>query len=268
MRLGTLAVVVLPVLLATLSASAEIDARRLLGSEQKIQAGRKSFDAGDLVGARKQYEKALELVPFHPEALLGLGHILMKEKRFDDALASYQKAKDGYAALAKLRQDQAAAADLARRQGVEDLEQTQANRGRVKASGGFARMQDLKTDTAIQNSEKVPTPDGERAAGVPGEAFFYTGTALFQLGRVEEAVAEWTSCAEKSPDFAPAFNNLALGYWKLGRLKDAIESLARAEKLGFKVNPQFKSDLQKAASKAGVAPIAGDLPLETPAAAK
>jgi hypothetical protein len=41
-------------------------------------------------------------------------------------------------------------------------------------------------------------------------------------------------------------NNLALAYWKAGRLVDAKASLARAEELGFPVHPQFKADLHGA----------------------
>ncbi len=248
-----IASVVLTVLSVAPAFSADVDTRKLLAADQKVQAGRKAFEAGDLAEARKQYQKALEIVTFEPDAYLGLGHILMKEKRFEEALTHYQKAEDGFTQLAKLRQNQAAAEDLNRRQAIEDLNQTQDNRDQVKASGGFARTQSLKTDTSIQKAQNVPTPDGAPEAAVPGEAHFYTGTALFQLGRLPEAMTEWKACSEAAPEFAPVFNNLALGYWRLGQLREAVDSLDRAEKLGFKVHPQLKADLYKAAAQAGVA---------------
>ena len=268
MRVATIASVLLAVLSVAPALAADPDARKLLAADQKVQGGRKAFDAGDLAEARKQYQKALDLVPFQPDAYLGLGHILTKEKRFEEALAHYQKAEEGYARLAKLRQDQAAATDLERRQAIQDLGQTQDNRANVKASGGFERMQGLSTDTAIKNAQNAATPDGEPDIGVPGEAHFYTGTAFFQLGRVPEAMAEWKACAEKSPEFAPVYNNLALGYWKRGQLKEAVDSLDRAERLGFKVHPQLKADLHKAAAQAGVAVPSAEPPAETPAPAK
>ena len=50
--------------------------------------------AGDLDGAEKAYRRALEIWPANDEALNNLGNLLAMQGRFDDALASFQKATE------------------------------------------------------------------------------------------------------------------------------------------------------------------------------
>ena len=59
-----------------------------------------------------------------------------------------------------------------------------------------------------------------------------------------------TTCAAKSPKFSMVQNNLTVAYWKKGRFDDAKRALARAQELGFPVNPQFKTDLEQASAAA------------------
>ena len=51
-----------------------------------------------------------------------------------------------------------------------------------------------------------------------------------------------------NPKFGEAHNNLAVIYMTSGRYKDAEAEVKAAEKAGFRVNPQFKEDLKKAAA--------------------
>ena len=61
MRVPAIASVLLAVLSVAPVFAADVDARKLLAADQKVQVGRKAFDAGDLAEARKQYQKALDL---------------------------------------------------------------------------------------------------------------------------------------------------------------------------------------------------------------
>ncbi len=82
----------------------------------------------------------------------------------------------------------------------------------------------------------------------PGEFHFYVGNAMFQLGRVDGAVESWERCRDAKPRFAMVYNNLALAYWKQGRLDDAVAALDKAGELGFPVNPDFRADLTRASA--------------------
>jgi len=76
------------------------------------------------------------------------------------------------------------------------------------------------------------------AREAPGEVWFQIGNAQFRLGRLDEAIVSWETCAKKSPKFAQVHVNLAVAYWKQGRFDEARKALARATELGFPVNPR------------------------------
>jgi len=56
----------------------------------------------------------------------------------------------------------------------------------------------------------------------------------------ERAVA-----VEVNPKYGEAHNNLAVIYMQTGRLTEAEQEMKLAEKNGFGVNPQFKTDLKE-----------------------
>jgi len=58
-------------------------------------------------------------------------------------------------------------------------------------------------------------------------------------------VQAWETCASKAEQFSFVQNNLAVGYWKLGRLEEAQSAMERAEGLGFRVDPAFRADLER-----------------------
>jgi superkiller protein 3 len=57
---------------------------------------------------------------------------------------------------------------------------------------------------------------------------FYTGLALLELGRYEEAAAALIEVANSSPGFADAHLNLGLALSRLGRFDEALEALVAA----------------------------------------
>jgi Flp pilus assembly protein TadD len=95
----------------------------------------------------------------------------------------------------------------------------------------------------VRRLEASEPPVKEAGHEAPGEVYFFIGNALFNLGRVDEAVVQWERCREKSPKFPLVYNNLAVAYWRSGRREEARQMLARAEELGFPVDPRFKEDL-------------------------
>jgi Flp pilus assembly protein TadD len=68
------------------------------------------------------------------------------------------------------------------------------------------------------------------------------------LSRDEEALEAWETCVREDPSFSLVYNNLAVAYWKAGRLDEARAALTKAEELGVQVNPEFKAALAGADS--------------------
>ena len=78
------------------------DAADLRKASSAITRANKALQTGNLGEAQRQFRRALEAVPGFPEALAGLGHVAMQERRFEDAAREYQAAIDGYGALGDL----------------------------------------------------------------------------------------------------------------------------------------------------------------------
>ncbi len=48
---------------------------------------------------------------------------------------------------------------------------------------------------------------------------------------------------DEQPEFAPAWNNLALALFEQGRHEEAVKACDRAVELGFEVDPGFLEEL-------------------------
>jgi len=64
-----------------------------------------------------------------------------------------------------------------------------------------------------------------------------------------DAEREYRAAIAVDPKLGEAHNNLAVVCMLTGRFADAEQEIKAAEKSGFRVNPQLKEDLQKAAAR-------------------
>ena len=64
-----------------------------------------------------------------------------------------------------------------------------------------------------------------------------------------DAEREYRAALAVDPKLGEAHNNLAVVCMLTGRFPDAEQEIKAAEKNGFKVNPQLKEDLKKAAAR-------------------
>lgn len=219
--------------------------------------GGKALADGDKVRASEAFEKALAVLPNFPDAHLGLGHLALGEQRYEDALGSYLRARDGYIALGGALQQ-------IREQNYRDTQQ-QIGQIRDQISSLGRNSTNARTDprteaeiarklTTLQDQmrrlEAVEPPKPGESAEPPAEVWFYIGNAQFRLERYDEARASWEQSAKLNPSFPMIHNNLAVTYWKAGRFADAQTEVQTAERLGFPVNPKMKEDLAKASSAA------------------
>lgn len=262
MRLGGVvfgvAVLGATVLAAPVKLAANPTQRQVGDADRNCQFALKALRAGNLGKAKSLYSKALKVFPEFPDALTGLGHVAMSERHFDEALTDFQGAQRAYvsfsSALFELQlqryqrtQEQIAAL----RDEIRDTQRLIATR---MTSGNSGRLDQriMQLEAQIQQLETMKGPDAANMSE-PGELHFYIGNALFNMNRLDEALEAWETCARMTPRFPLVYNNLAVAYWKKGRLDRAVESLTRAERLGLPVNPAFKTDLEHSAAEQGQA---------------
>jgi tetratricopeptide (TPR) repeat protein len=212
------------------------------------QRGFRALDSGNVTKAKTQFENALKLVPGFPDAHIGLGHVATSEQRFEDALWEYRAALDGHAQLAEQMYDIEMKRFHEARSLIPRLQQEllMLQSGDINLSASERRFRITDIENQIRDIENLQPPSRGGAEGAPATVHYHIGNALSRLMRWDEAIEAFETCVRKRPDFGQAYNNLALAYWRGGRIKAAVESLEKAEELGVEVNPRFRSDLQRA----------------------
>lgn len=232
----------------------EYSARQLDLAQRHHLAGINALRGGDLEKAARKFGAAIEVVPDFPDARLGLGHLAMLREDFEGALLEYRRAEAAYAvmgsSLAEVRMKKFSEAHM-RSQEVRDqlngLRSAVAS-GRVRATPEVEREM-FRLEEEARRLQGIAPPDLDNLDVPPAEVDFYIGSALFNLGSVDEARQRWETARTKNPSFALVHQSLAVAYLSAGRVDDAWASLQRAEQLGLKVNPQLKRDLEARRSR-------------------
>lgn len=232
--------------------AAPASARDLQRAAAECQEGTRLLTANDVAKAKERFGKALGFVATYPDAHLGMGHVDMREGKFDEALKEYQLAREGYQELGESLMDlqgkrfnetQRTIGTL--RDNLRNLRSSQTQNS-ARADPTRIDREAAMIEDQIRRLEAVQMPMRDKPTEAPGEIYFHMGNAQFRLERIDDAIASWETCAQKAPKFSMVFNNLAVVYWKKGRLDDAKKALAHAKELGFPVNPQFQADLDAA----------------------
>ncbi len=235
-------------LLITGAALATSPGHRIRRVSALCAQGYRALQARDIDRAAELFERALALESRFPDAHLGLGHVAMYRAQYEEAARDYERARDSYVALGdRLYEHRAYRYWEAQREIPELRDQIRAIRSPM--SGIPLATQDVmvrEIERQIEALEAMELPRPELLADPPGEVFFHHGNALFHLGRFDEAITDWEACAAKLPRFAAVQVNLAVGYWRLGRLDDARTRAERAKELGASVHPDIERDLAAA----------------------
>jgi len=81
------------------------------------------------------------------------------------------------------------------------------------------------------------------------EAYYGRGLAYGRKGEFDKAIADFTSVMIFDPGFAAVYNDRAATYCAKKEYNKAWQDVHNAEKLGYKVDPDFLIDLKKASGK-------------------
>ncbi|HXD75825.1 MAG TPA: tetratricopeptide repeat protein [Vicinamibacterales bacterium] len=204
----------------------------------------------DLAGERFEqaiasFTKAVQKDPLLSIAHYGIGQANMNLRRYASAIKAYSDCIDALRRLHELRQAGNVEADKRRDDEIRELREI------VNHPGRLDRMKVLQVEQRLRDLEDQRHKPFDTFRP-PAETLLALGSAQFRNGDRDGAEANWKAAVEVNPKYGEAHNNLAVIYMQAGRLPEAEQELKLAEKNGFNVNPQFKSDLkerQKAATK-------------------
>jgi len=198
--------------------------------------------------AEREFRAAVELEPPLEMAHYGLGQVFMATKRYPAAVQAYINCRDAF--LANMARD--IHNDLLAERRLEDQiqaledERTAISTGRVTpmlSSGA------IELDRRIHDLRTQRFHEARTAPVVPTWISIALGSAYFRASAMADAEREYRAAIDVDPKLGEAHNNLAVVYMLTGRFGEAEQEIKAAEKSGFRVNPQLKEDLKKAAAR-------------------
>jgi len=203
-----------------------------------FRLGQEDLAAERFEKAIESFTKAVQKDPLLSIAHYGVGQANMNLRRYDNAIKAYTDCIDALRTLHNLRQSGNIDADKRRDDEIRELREI------VNHPGRLDRMKVLQIEQRLRDlqDQRHVTTEGFRP---PAETLLALGSAQFRNGDRDAAEANWKAAADVNPKYGEAHNNLAVVYMQTGRLNDAEQELKLAEKNGFNVNPQFKSDLKE-----------------------
>lgn len=231
--------------MGTAGAAAVDQAKRRLALE-RFRAGQELMYAESWEQAEAEFKAAIGLDPLLVLAHYSLGQAHMALKRYPEAIRAFGGAIGAHREIDALRMVDQTQAD----QRVEDQIRELRDGLRAVQSNPKLLAMGLRDNMVLKLEEQIRTLEnskrrGAGAADVPAEFSLALGSAHFRSGALAEASRHYQAALKVRPRFGEAHNNLAVVYMMLGRLEEAENEMKAAEQAGYRVHPQFKSDLQK-----------------------
>lgn len=214
-----------------------------------FRAGQELMLAEQFEKAEVEFRQAAEIDPLLTLAHYGLGQSRMAQKKYPGAVQAFTSCREAYRQIYMLQASGAATLDRQVQMEVRELQDSinALRSGRVKAFGGVASTADTKIaqlETRIRDLERMR----QRGGGTfqpPAEVLLSLGSAHFRSGHLPEAEEEWKHATAVNDRLGEAHNNLAALYAMSRRKKEATDAVRAAERAGFRVNPQLKSDIER-----------------------
>ena len=213
-----------------------------------FRAGQELMLAEQFEKAEVEFARSVETDSLLTLAHYGLGQARMAQKKYPGAVRAFSSCREAYRQLYMLQASGAATLDRQVQMEVRELQDSinVLRTGRVKAFAGVASTADTKIaqlETRIRGLERMR----QRGGGTfqpPAEVMLALGSAHFRSGQMPEAEQEWKAATAANDRLGEAHNNLAALYAMGRRKKEASDALRAAERAGFRVNPQLKSDIE------------------------
>jgi Flp pilus assembly protein TadD len=199
--------------------------------------------------AVREFQQAIESDPRYALAYYSLGRAYMGLHDFPQAIAAYTKARDLFANGGEQFTNQM---ELRQRLTDRILEyQNALNQARSRTSTNNANaqsqsmyMRDLQAEiTRLENARDRNT-SFTLDMSVPYFVPMALGAAYYRSGRFADAEREYKEAIASNAQSGETHNNLAVLYLTTGRYDEAESEVRAAEKVGFRVNENLKSDIR------------------------
>jgi len=199
--------------------------------------------------AEQEFSTAVELDPLLAMAYYGLGQARMSGRRYPEAVQAFLDCRETHKKLIGLQQSNSSLADQRRDEEMRELKESirLINSGTVKTASAQNTVLNLESRLRQLESERSR---GVTALETPAEVSLALGSAYFRSGDLEGAEREYREAIRINPKMGEAHNNLAVVCTLTGRLDEAEIEVKAAEASGFRVNPRFKEDLERAVAEA------------------
>jgi tetratricopeptide (TPR) repeat protein len=219
------------------SAAAQPTVKDHIDAMRHLRLGQENLRAEKWDLAEREFRAAVELEP----------QVYMATKRYPAAVQAYTGCRAAY--LGNMARD--IHNDLLAQRRLEDQIQALEDERIAITTGRVTPMLSsgvMELDRRIHDLRTQRFHDERTAAGVPAWISLALGSAYFRAAAMADAEREYRATLAVDPKLGEAHNNLAVVYLLTGRLADAEQEIKAAERAGFRVNPQFKEDLKKAAA--------------------
>jgi tetratricopeptide (TPR) repeat protein len=203
----------------------------------------------DWEGAVREFQAVIDIDPRFANAYYSLGRAEMALRHFPKAIDAYTKSREVYMTSS----GQNFTNQLNGTKYLDDriLEQKMAlqqaqQAGGVKQGTGTQQLYIIELNNKIRDLEQQR--DRNQNLNVDTTVPFYIplalGAAYQRSGKLEDAEREYKAAIDANSASGESHNNLAVLYMTTRRFDEATSEVKLAEKTGFKVNPQFKEDLE------------------------
>jgi tetratricopeptide (TPR) repeat protein len=191
--------------------------------------------------AARSFQNAIDIDHEFEIAHYGLGRANMALKKFDAAIAAYERCRGLYRAQAGRIFTNAQEAQRYRRDRIleidEQLRMMQSGPMTAGRADTVRQLQNQRRDIqeSIQRGDNMTIE-----STVPAYVSLALGSAYFRAGRLSDAEREYKATLASDNRAGEAHSNLAVVYFETGRFAEAATSLQAAKKAGFKVNPELE----------------------------
>jgi superkiller protein 3 len=238
-------------LLASMAATQPLGPEQARLARERYQRGLSLMTAESWDEAVEEFQAAIELDPYLAVAYYNLGQCRMAQKRYVEAVAAYTGCRHTIERLGSLSMKERGERERARVDEINELKnalQVLPTLKQVNVMQETTRIEDrLRFLESMQFREGKPLK-------MPAEVPLALGSAYFRQGKLEDAEREYLEAVELNDRLGAAHNNLAVIYLMTGQLEEAESAIRRAEKSGFRVNPNLKKDLKEAKAAATAKP--------------
>jgi tetratricopeptide (TPR) repeat protein len=187
-----------------------------------------SKDPSQAAAAMDFYQRALDAAPQLPSAELGLGVLLARAGREDEAISHYRKALASWPAYVEAHYDLGRALRATGRH--SEAAQEFAESLRLRPDYADAHIEYGRALNALSRFDQALVHLQQGLAAKPRDprALAGLGVALSQLGRPEEAIRNFRLALEMDPEDAATHNDLGWTLAAQGQVAEAVPQFQRA----------------------------------------